>query len=353
MARYNINNVVSNLALAPYCEEKDPVMKAAIYEKYGPPEVVRVREVAKPSPKADEVLIEIQASTVSSGDWRARSLDLPPGFGMIGRLMFGIFRPRKPILGTELAGVVNAIGKDVTKFKIGDVVFADCGTGFGGHAEYKAMSQDGAIALKPNNLSIEEAAALCFGGITALDFLKKMANIQLGEKVLVNGASGATGTAFVQLAKYFGAQVTGVCSTPNLDLVKSIGADRTVDYTRMDFTKNGETYDIIVDTVGTAPWPRVKASLSERGRLLVVLGGISDMLLAGFRSRKNGRQVISGVAGASATSLQFLAELAAAGAFKPVIDRIYPLEKIVEAHAYVDTGRKKGSVVIVFENRDG
>ena len=187
---------------------------------------------------------------------------------------------------------------------------------------------------------------MCFGGTVALDFLQQMGHLQPGEKVLVNGASGTTGTALVQLAKHFGADVTGVCSTANLDLVKSIGADHVIDYTQQDFTQSGETYDMIVDTAGTASWARSKASLAEKGRLLVVLGGLSDMALAGFRSRKNGRKVISGVAGSSAERCQALADLAEAEAFTPVIDCTYPLSEIVAAHAYVDTGRKKGSVVI-------
>ena len=321
-------------------------MKAAVYEEYGPPDVVQIREVAKPVPKRDEVLVKVHASTVSSADWRARSLSLPGGFGFAGRLLFGVFGPRKPILGTELSGVIESVGTDVTRFSVGDAVFVDCDTGFGGHAEYRTVKEAGALARKPANLSFEQAAALCFGGTVALDFLKKMGHLQPGEKVLVNGASGTTGTALVQLAKHFGTDVTGVCSTANLDLVTSLGADHVIDYTQQDFTQNGEVYDIIVDTAGTAPWARSKASLAEKGRLLVVLGGLSDMILAGFRSQKNGKKVISGVAGSSAERCEILAELAASGAYTPVIDRTYPLEEIVAAHAYVDTGRKKGSVVI-------
>jgi NADPH:quinone reductase-like Zn-dependent oxidoreductase len=238
------------------------------------------------------------------------------------------------------------VGKDVTSFKVGDEVFADCGTRFGGHAEYRTIGESDAIALKPSNLSFEEAAALCFGGTVAIDFLQKMGHIQPGEKVLVNGASGATGTALVQLAKYFGAEVTGVSSARNLELVKSIGADHVIDYTHEDFTQNGETYDIIVDTAGTAPWARSKASLTKTGRLLVVLGTMSDVLFSRLRSKKHGRKVIDGVASSSAESAQFLADRARAGDYKPVIDRTCPLEDIVQAHAYVDTGRKRGSVVV-------
>lgn len=326
-------------------------MKAFVYHKYGGPEVLELGEAQKPTPKDNEVLIKTYATTVSSADWRIRSLDLPAGFGLFGRLFFGVFVPRQPILGTELSGEIESIGKDVTKFKIGDQVFADCGTKLGAHAEYKAMPEDGAVALKPASLSFEEAAAICFGGTTALHFLKKLGKIQSGEKVLINGASGTTGSAFVQLAKYFGAHVTGICSTTNLDLVKSIGADRVIDYTNEDFTLNGETYDIIVDTAGTAPWSRSKNSLTKTGRLLLVLGGLSDMLRAPFVSEKQGKKLISGTASANSEDLRFLADLADKGHFKPVIDKVYPFEKMAEAHAHVDTGHKKGSVVVTVWQR--
>jgi len=327
-------------------------MKAAVYHKYGPPDVVELKEIPKPTIKDDEVLIKIVATTVSSADWRARSLSVPAGFGLIVRLVFGISGPRKKVLGTELAGEIVATGKDVTKFKKGDQVFAFPGGNLGCHAEYRTMHEDAPIALKPANLAYEEAAAISFGGTTALDFLRDKGKIQSGEKVLINGASGAVGTAAVQLAKYFGAEVTGVCSSANLELVKSIGADKVIDYTSEDFTKNGETYDIIMDTVGTAPWSRSKDSLTETGRVLLVLAGLSDMLQAPFVSKANGKKAIAGVAREAAEDLRFLAELAEAGKFKPVIDRRYPLEQIAEAHAYVDTGRKRGSVVITVEHDD-
>jgi len=244
-------------------------MKAFVYTKYGPPGVLQLKDVAKPTPKDNEVLIKTHATTVTSGDWRVRSLSLPVGFGLLGRLVFGVSRPRQPILGTELAGKIESVGKGVSKFKVGDQVFVFSDAGMGCYAEYKCMPEDGAMALKPANLTYEEAAALSFGGTTALDFFRR-GKLQSGERVLVNGASGGVGTAAVQLAKHFGADVTGVCSAANLELVRSLGASHVIDYTKEDFTQNGEAYDIIVDTVGTAPFSRSKGSLKEGGRLLMV-----------------------------------------------------------------------------------
>ncbi len=325
-------------------------MKAAVYEKYGPPDVVESREVEKPTPKDNEVLIRIHATTVTSGDWRVRSLNLPAGFGLLGRLVFGITRPRQPILGSELAGKIEARGKSVSKFKVGDEVFAFDGARMGCHAEYKCVAEDGALAPKPPNLTYEEAAALAFGGSTALDFFKR-AKLKREDKVLVNGASGAVGTAAVQLAKHFGAHVTGVCSTANLELVRSLGATPVIDYTQEDFTQNGETYDIIVDTVGTAPFSRCKNSLKDGGRLLLVLATLPDMLLIPWASMTSCKKVIAGPAAERAEDLRFLAQLAEAGEFKPVIDRRFPFEQIVAAHRYVDTGRKKGNVVITLQQQ--
>jgi NADPH:quinone reductase-like Zn-dependent oxidoreductase len=326
-------------------------MKAIVYESYGPPEVLQLKEVEKPTPKNNEVLIRTHATTVTSGDWRVRSLNVPTGFGFIMRLVFGISRPKQPVLGTELAGVVELVGKDVSKFKVGDSVFAFSDATMGCHAEYKCMAEDGVVALKPSNLTFEEAAALSFGGTTAWDFLRR-GKLKSGERVLVNGASGAVGTAAVQLAKHFGAIVTGVCSTANVELVRSLGASHVIDYTQEDFTQNGETYDVIVDTVGTAPFSRSKASLKEGGRLLMVLAGLPDMLQIPWVSMTSSRQVIAGPAAVCAEDLRFLAGLAEAGEFKPVIDRRYPFEQIAEAHRYVDTGRKKGNVVITLEHDD-
>ena len=326
-------------------------MKAIVYERYGPPEVLQLKEVEKPTPKDNEVLIKTHATTVTSGDWRVRSLSVPVGFGLISRLVFGISRPRQPILGTELAGEIESVGKDVNKFKVGDQVFAFSGASMGCHAEYKCMPEDGAVALKPPNLTYDEAAAISFGGTTALDFLRR-GKLQRGERVLVNGASGGVGTAAVQLARHFGADVTGVCSTANVELVRSLGATHVVDYTKEDFTRNGETYDVIVDTAGTAPFSRSKASLKEGGRLLMVLGGLPDMLQIPWVSMTSSKKVIAGPAAGRAEDLRFLAGLAEAGEFKPVIDRRYPFEQIAEAHSYVDTGHKKGNVIITLERDD-
>ena len=326
-------------------------MKAIVYERYGPPEVLELMEVAKPTPKHNEVLIKTHATTVTSADWRVRSLEVPLGFRLIVRLVFGILKPKQPIIGSELAGVIESIGKDVAKFKVGDQVFAFSDAGMGCHAEYKCMPQDGAVVLKPPSLSYDEAAALSFGGTTALDFLRR-GKLHSGEKVLVNGASGGVGTAAVQLAKYFGADVTGVCSTANMELVRSLGARHVIDYTKEDFTQNGETYDVIMDTVGTAPFSRSKDSLKARGRLLMVLAGLPDMLRIPWVSVTSSKKVIAGPVAVRAEDLRFLAGLAEAGEFRPVIDRRYPFEQIAQAHSYVDTGRKKGNVIITLERDD-
>jgi len=326
-------------------------MKAIVYEKYGPPEVLQLREVEKPAPKDNEVLIKTHATTVTSGDWRVRSLNVPVGFGLIIRLVFGVLKPKQPILGSELAGVVESVGKDVSKFKVGDHVFAFSDAAMGCYAEYKRMPQDGAIALKPAKLTFDEAAAISFSGTTALNFLRR-GKLQRGESVLINGASGGVGTAVVQLAKHFGADVTGVCSTANVEWVRSLGACQVIDYTKEDCTQNGKTYDIIVDTVGTAPFARSKASLKEGGRLLMVLAGLPDMLQIPWAAMMSNKKIIAGPATTSAEDLRFLAEMADAGEFKPVIDRRYPFEQIAEAHRYVDTGRKKGNVVITLKHND-
>jgi NADPH:quinone reductase-like Zn-dependent oxidoreductase len=326
-------------------------MRAFVCERYGPPEVLKLRDLPKPVPGEHEVLVRVRALTVTAGDWRVRSLEVPRGFGLIARLAMGFSRPRQPILGTEPSGEVEATGKAVTRFQVGDPVFGFTGMRMGCHAEYRCLPEEGhgrkdeAVVRKPANLGHEEAAALSFGGTTALSFLRK-AKLQPGEKVLVVGASGSVGTAAVQLARHLGAHVTGVCSTANLDLVRSIGAERVIDYTREDFTRSGERYDVIVDTAGTAPFSRSGRSLAEGGRLLVVLGSLPEILRAPWVSLTTTKRSIGGNVSWGVEDLRFLAGLAEAGHYRPVIDRRYRFEEMVEAHRYVDAGHKRGNVIV-------
>jgi len=323
-------------------------MKAIVYTEYGSPDVLHLKEVEKPTPKDNEVLIKVHAATVTAGDVNMRGFTfVPPGFGPLPRLMFGLRQPKKSILGTELAGEVEAVGKDVTLFKKGDPVFGIGSNVLGAYAEYVCRSEKGALAIKPAQLTYEEAAALPFGAGTALYFLRDLAKIQRGQKVLVNGASGGVGVYAVQLAKYYGAEVTGVCSTANLELVKSLGADKVIDYTKQDFTRNGETYDIIVDTVvGKTSFARCKNSLAPKGLYLAVASGLKEMIQTPWTAITGGKKVLTGMPPERKEELSFIKELVEAGKIKPVIDRRYPLEQTAEAHRYVDTGRKKGSVVI-------
>ncbi len=320
-------------------------MKAVVHERFGAPEVLHAAEVAKPMPKADEVLVRVHASSVTVGDHRARSLNLPRGFGFLGRLVFGFFGPRNPILGYEVSGVIEAVGASVTKFKPGDAVFGTAGFTFGGYAEYVCIKEGGGIAPKPANLSFGEAAALSFGGETALVFLGK-ARIQPGERVLINGASGGVGSAMVQLAKQQGAEVTGVCSAGNAELVRSLGADHVIDYRSENFAAQGLKYDVIADCVGNAPFARCEPVLNDGGRLLVVVADLWTLLDNSRRSPKRGIRIFGGSFKEKGEDLRQLAALAEAGKFRPFIDRTYPLEEVVEAHRYVDTGRKRGNVVI-------
>lgn len=276
-----------------------------------------------------------------------RSLEMPRGFGLLGRLAIGIGGPRKPILGSELAGDVEAVGRAVTSYKVGDQVFAFSGIGLGCHAEYKCFPASGAVALKPPNLSFEQAASLSFGGATMLDFFQR-GDLRHGERVLVNGASGTVGSAAVQLARHFGAHVTGVCSTANLDLVQSIGADEVIDYTRRDFAQSNAPFDVIVDTVGNAPLARSGPALSRGGRLLLILASLPDLLKAPWHALSSGKRVIAGPAAERPEYIRLLGQLAAAGRFTPVIDRCYPFEQMIDAHRHVDRGHKRGSVVITF-----
>jgi NADPH:quinone reductase-like Zn-dependent oxidoreductase len=320
-------------------------MKAAVYTRYGSPDVVTLAEVPRPVLPPDGVVVRVRATTVSSGDARLRSANVPPGFGLLVRLGFGVFGPRKRVLGTEVAGEVVETGTG-SRFAVGDRVFAMPGASLGGHAEYVAIPSRGAIATIPQNLSFEQAAALAFGGTTALFYLRDQAKLRAGEHVLVNGASGAVGSAAVQLAKHFGARVTAVCSGDNAELVRSLGAERVIDHTRQDFTTLGERFDVILDAVGNSPFDRCASALAESGRLLLVVGSLGQTLGALLRPTRSGKRVLGGVTPERAEDLAFLAQLAEAGAYRPVIDQTFPFDRIRDAHARVDTHKKRGSVVV-------
>lgn len=320
-------------------------MKAAVYRAYGPPEVVRIEEVPTPQPGAAEVLIRVRVTTVSAGDWRLRSMDVPAGFGILSRLAFGLLRPRKQVLGMAFAGEVASVGEAVTGFAPGERVFGLAGGDMGAHAEYLRIAADGAVARTPAELDDETAAALSFGGTAALFFMRK-ANIEAGERVLVNGASGEVGSAAVQLARHFGAKVTAVCSGRNADLVRDLGAERVIDYTQEDVTRGEAAFDVIVDTAGTATYGRSKRILAPGGRLVQILGGLPDMVRAPFVGWLTDKRVIVGVAPGEAEDLKFLAELALAGDLQPVIVRRFRLDEIVEAHRYVDSGHKVGAAIV-------
>ena len=326
-------------------------MKAIVYTEYGPPDVLQLKEVEKPSPKDDEVLIKIFATTVNQTDPVARK-----GEPFFARFYTGLIRPKNHILGNELAGEIESVGKDVKLFKEGDQVFGT-GTGYGAYAEYICLPEEGTtLAIKPANMTYEEAAG-CDGVLTALPFLRDKGNIQNGQKVLINGASGGVGTAAVQLARYYGAEVTGVCSTTNLELVESLGADKVIDYTKEDFTKSGQTYDIIFDAVSKSSFSRCKSSLKQRGVYLSTVPTLAILLQMLWTSMIGSKKAIIAFTGLRPASertkdLIFLKELSEAGKIKSVIDRRYPLEQIAEAHRYVEKGHKKGNVVITVEHNN-
>jgi len=327
-------------------------MKAIVYTEYGPPDVLQLKEVKKPTPKDNEVLIRIHATTVTSADCRARAFKVPPWFWLPARIYFGLIRPKRTILWVELSGETESVGKDVKLFKEGDQVFGSTGFGCGANAEYKCLPEEGGVAIKPANMTYKEAAAVPFEATTALFFLRGMGNIQSGQKVLINGASGAVGTAGVQLAKYFGAEVTGVCSTTNLELMKFLGADKVIDYTKEDFTKTGQTYDTIFDAVGKSSFSRCKSSLKQKGRYLAAVAGLPQFVQMLWTSMIGSKKVLAEVAPERKEDLIFLKELIGAGKIKLVIYRRYPLEQIAEAHRYVEKGHKKGNVVITVEHNN-
>jgi NADPH:quinone reductase-like Zn-dependent oxidoreductase len=324
-------------------------MKAIVWTNYGSPDVLQLKEIAKPAPEANEVLIKIHATTVTAGDCEARNLKMPILIRLPMRMYVGLRKPERiTILGQEFAGEIEAVGKDVKRFNPGDQVFGTTGLGFGAYAEYICLperSAMGVLVTKPANASFEEAAAVPTGGLEALHFIR-MGNIQRGEKVLILGAGGSIGTFAVQLAKYFGAEVTGVDSTSKLEMLRSIGADHVIDYTQEDFTRNGETYDVIFDVPGRSSFSGSIRSLKQNGRYLLANPGISHVLQRPWTSMRSGKKVLFGAANQTTEDLIFLRDLLEAGQIKAVIDRRYSLEQIVEAHRYVDTGHKKGNVVI-------
>jgi 2-desacetyl-2-hydroxyethyl bacteriochlorophyllide A dehydrogenase len=319
-------------------------MKAAVYTQYGLPEVLQRKEVATPAPKENEILVRIKATAVNSGDVRLRKAD-----PVAVRLFFGLLKPKINILGSVFSGEVERVGKQVKRFKIGDQVFGHTDMRFGAYAEYICLPEDGSLALKPLGISHNEAAAIPFGGVTALHFIKK-AMIKANQKVLIVGASGAVGSAAVQLAKSYGAIVTGVCSTSNIDLVKSIGADKVIDYAKEDFTRNGEVYDLVFDAVNTVSVSRTLKSLTKNGTMILSAAGMTEMLQGLWISMTSSKTVMTGVISHTAADIIFLKELIESGKFKPVIDRTYPLEEIAEAHAYAETGAKKETSLLTFNN---
>jgi NADPH:quinone reductase-like Zn-dependent oxidoreductase len=325
-------------------------MKSVVYEKYGSPDVLELLEVEKPTPKEVEVLVKVSATTVIAGDSRMRSFTVPLSFWLPARVMLGVRKPKRSILGMEMAGEVESVGKDVKRFKVGDNIFASTiEHRISAYAEYICLPEDGMLATRSPDLIAEQATAIPIGGRTALYFLRE-ADIQPGDKVLIYGASGSVGTFAVQLAKHFGAEVTGVCSSANLELVKSLGADKVIDYTKDDFTRNGETYDVIFDTVGKSTYSDSVLSLKEDGTFLHAVSAPGIDMRMRWTSMTSDKKTVGGGPPQEAEDLVFLAELVEAGVIKPVIDKCYPLDQIVDAHRYVDTGRKRGNVVIHMNN---
>jgi NADPH:quinone reductase-like Zn-dependent oxidoreductase len=320
-------------------------MRAAVYRRFGGPDVVAIEQIARPVPAADELLIRVHTTTVSAADYRSRSRDVPAGLLIPSSLVLGLFRPRRRVLGMDVAGVVVATGADVQRFTSGDEVVAMLGSRFGGHAEYAIVKTTDAIALKPAGMTFDDAVSLVFGGITARAYLRQ-ATVGAGTRVLVNGASGAVGSAAVQLAAAAGAHVTAVSSAANQALTASLGAARTIDYRVTDFAVEGATYDVILDCVGNAPVDRALPSLAPGGAVLLVAGDLRSLVAAKGQSRRNGITVVTGPVPYRSDDLEYVVDLAARGILTPTIDRTFAFEQIAEAHRFVDTGRKRGSVVV-------
>ena len=320
-------------------------MKMIAWTKYGPPDVLQLKEVEKPIPQDNEVLIRIYATTVIAGDCEMRSLKFPLLLRFLMRIELGFRGPRKNILGQELAGEIESVGKDVKVFRKGDQIFAHTGLDLGSYVEYICLPEDGVLTIKPANMTYEEAATVPFGGLEALGYLRK-GNIQSGQKVLISGASGTIGTFAIQLAKYYGAEVTGVGNPTSLEVMKSLGADKVIDYTKEDFTKSSETFDVIFDIVGKSSFSSIKRLLKKNGFYLLPNLRLSHLV----RGKRSSMKVIFGAQSEGTEDLIFLKELVEAGKIKTVIDKRYPFEQIAEAHSYVDKGQKTGNVVITIES---
>ena len=334
-------------------------MKAIVYTEFGPPEVLQLKEVQKPAPKDNEVLIRVYAAPVSYGDLTARNFKnissrefhMPLPLLLPTRMYFGFTKPKINILGSEFAGEIESTGKEVRLFKEGDQVYGYLGQRMGAYAEYLCMPEDGSVALKPAKMTYAEAAAVPYGAIMATSLLRK-GNLQSGHKVLINGASGGIGSAAVQLARYYGADVTGVCGTPRLEYVKSLGADQVIDYTEEDFTKNGETYDLIFDILGKSSFSRCKNSLKQNGIYLLASFKMKPLFQMLWTKTVGSQKVVCAMASEKSEDLVFIKELIEVGKFKSIIDKCYPLEQAAEAHRYVETGQKKGNVVLTVEHNN-
>jgi NADPH:quinone reductase-like Zn-dependent oxidoreductase len=326
-------------------------MKAAIVTKYGPPEEVVIEERPVPSISADDILVRVRYATVQTADWRVRSLSMPRGMTLLARLIFGLSRPRQPVLGTEYSGEVVEVGAAVSEFKKGDEVLGTSGAFFGAHAELIKVSKKAIIVRKPPGLDFKEAAALPFGGLTALDYLRDKAHVRAGDRVLITGASGALGVAAVQIAKHLGAHVTAVCSEPNFELVKKLGADEVIDYRKENFYERGATYDLVFDSLGILQIADLRRATRPQGKILLLSATLDQMLLAPVWNIFSSQKVVVGVANESRAKLEELLELVARGRYRVIVDQVFPFERIVEAHRRVDSRHKRGNVVLEMANK--